>query len=149
MSLRTALALLLACAVVAGCGDDTGDGGGGDNGTEAPGPEPTALELTFDDGEGERATATLRCATDSVEATGWLAARDERRLCRQARRLGPFLASEPDREMACTQIYGGPQTARITGRVGGREVDRRFSRENGCRIADWDRAQPLLPRPSA
>lgn len=149
MTRWTVVASLLACAVAVGCGDEVDDGGNGGNGTEVPGPQPVALELTFDDGEGERATATLRCATDRFEATGWLAARDERRLCRVTRELGAFLASQPDRDVACTQIYGGPQRARISGNVGGREVDRRFSRENGCRIADWERAQPLLPRPTA
>jgi Subtilisin inhibitor-like len=45
----------------------------------------------------------------------------------------------------CTQIYGGPQTARVRGRLRGRPVDARFSRSNGCEIHRWDRVRFLLP----
>jgi hypothetical protein len=47
----------------------------------------------------------------------------------------------------CTQIYGGPQTARITGRVGARRINRKLSRTNGCRIGEWSRMAPLVPAP--
>jgi hypothetical protein len=39
----------------------------------------------------------------------------------------------------CTQIYGGPQQARVTGTLGGRRVSARFRRTNGCEIARWNR----------
>jgi hypothetical protein len=45
----------------------------------------------------------------------------------------------------CTQIYGGPQTARVRGRVDGREVDGRFARNNGCEIHRWDGVRFLFP----
>jgi Subtilisin inhibitor-like len=44
----------------------------------------------------------------------------------------------------CTQIYGGPQTARVRGRVDGRPVDSRFGRSNGCEIHRWDELRYLL-----
>jgi hypothetical protein len=47
-------------------------------------------------------------------------------------------------DVACTQIFGGPQTARVTGTLDGREVDARFARNNGCEIARWEKAAPLL-----
>jgi hypothetical protein len=47
----------------------------------------------------------------------------------------------------CTQIYGGPQTAVVSGTVAGRRVQAQFSRENGCEVARWNRVSPwLLPR---
>ncbi len=47
----------------------------------------------------------------------------------------------------CTEIYGGPQVARVVGYVQGRRVWARFSRENGCHIARWSRVSPwLLPK---
>jgi Subtilisin inhibitor-like len=47
----------------------------------------------------------------------------------------------------CTQIYGGPQIARVVGVVEGRRVWATFSRTNGCHIARWDKLAPwLLPR---
>lgn len=45
----------------------------------------------------------------------------------------------------CTQIYGGPQTARVRGRIDGRPVDARFGRSNGCEIHRWDSVGFLFP----
>ncbi|WP_427005063.1 serine protease inhibitor [Pseudarthrobacter sp. H2] len=44
----------------------------------------------------------------------------------------------------CTQQYGGPQVAVVTGRFLGREVHSRFSRTDGCEIARWHAMAPLL-----
>jgi hypothetical protein len=60
------------------------------------------------------------------------------------------LESEPDAlepvagDVACTQIYGGPEEARIAGVVGGDAVDSMLSRNNGCEIDRWDRLAPVL-----
>src|ERR671911_651435 len=48
----------------------------------------------------------------------------------------------------CTSIYGGPAEARVTGTLRGERVDARFSREDGCQIARWDRNQDLLGPPA-
>ena len=45
---------------------------------------------------------------------------------------------------ACTDLFGGPETARIVGRAPGRPVDARFARNNGCEIARWEKVAPLL-----
>jgi hypothetical protein len=45
----------------------------------------------------------------------------------------------------CTQIYGGPQTAQVRGRLEGRPVDARFGRSNGCEIHSWNRVRFLFP----
>jgi hypothetical protein len=48
--------------------------------------------------------------------------------------------------VACTEIYGGPQVARVVGVVEGKRVWATFSRQNGCAIARWNRVSPwLLP----
>ena len=47
-------------------------------------------------------------------------------------------------DVACTQIFGGPEEARIAGVVGGNAVDSMFSRNNGCEIDRWDRLAPVL-----
>jgi hypothetical protein len=49
-------------------------------------------------------------------------------------------------EMACTAIYGGPSVARVTGTLRGEPVDERFSLEDGCQIARWERNRALLGR---
>lgn len=55
----------------------------------------------------------------------------------------PF-APLPD-DVICTQIYGGPQTATITGTYRGERVRLELSRTDGCRIAQWDRLGAVLP----
>ncbi len=45
---------------------------------------------------------------------------------------------------ACTMIFGGPQVATVTGTWRGQPVDARFARDNGCEVARWDKAKPLL-----
>jgi aminoglycoside phosphotransferase (APT) family kinase protein len=44
----------------------------------------------------------------------------------------------------CTQQYGGPQVAVVTGRFLGRDVHSRFSRTDGCELARWRAMAPLL-----
>ncbi len=51
-------------------------------------------------------------------------------------------------DIACTEIYGGPETARITGAIDDQAVDTTVDRANGCGIDDWDRVlAALLPPP--
>ena len=51
---------------------------------------------------------------------------------------------DPDAEpRACTMIYGGPQTASVTGTLDGEKIDVSFSREDGCQLARFDAAAPL------
>ena len=47
----------------------------------------------------------------------------------------------------CTEIYGGPQRARVVGTVKGQVVRATFSRTNGCEIARWQRISPWLVPP--
>jgi hypothetical protein len=46
--------------------------------------------------------------------------------------------------MACTMIFGGPQVATVKGTWRGKPVDARFARDNGCEIARWNKAKPLI-----
>ncbi|WP_077491031.1 SSI family serine proteinase inhibitor [Sinomonas mesophila] len=54
----------------------------------------------------------------------------------------------PAQNRLCTQQYGGPDVATVTGTLDGAPVDRRFSRTDGCEIADWSAAQALIGPPS-
>jgi len=49
----------------------------------------------------------------------------------------PFKPVPPD--VACTQIYGGPEVALVRGIYMGRKVWARFRRNDGCQIARWNR----------
>ena len=48
------------------------------------------------------------------------------------------------RTCACTQQYGGPETATVKGTLHGETIDANFSRVNGCEISRWQQAAPLL-----
>ena len=43
-----------------------------------------------------------------------------------------------DTVRACTEIYGGPETAHVTGTLRGEPVDVSITRNNGCGIADYE-----------
>ena len=48
---------------------------------------------------------------------------------------------------ACTRIYGGPQTATVTGTWQGEDVDAQFNLQGGCEIDRWQTAAPVLGDP--
>lgn len=48
------------------------------------------------------------------------------------------------KEVICTQQYGGPQTATVTGTVDGVPVDTWFARRDGCEISRWNAAESIL-----
>lgn len=47
-------------------------------------------------------------------------------------------------DKVCTQQYGGPQEATVTGTVDDRPVEATFSLKDGCEIAQWKAAQDVL-----
>ena len=137
-----AAALALALATLGGCGE-------ADDPAAQPAASPHgAIELTvlFDDGAGRRTTGSLTCRGAVRRAEGALDGRaSPTKLCAHAHGIAELLTSQPETGRACTQIYGGPETARVTGTIEGDKVDRRFRRTNGCELADYARAAGLLP----
>ncbi len=62
----------------------------------------------------------------------------------------PFLPMRKDLE--CTQVYGGPEQAVITGRYEGRPVWVLLARRNGCEIAageSWRSSSAASARPGS
>lgn len=110
------------------------------------GPAPVTLTVRYFDGTAPDHVAHLRCRAEKARADGFLRDAGAAAACKRARTIAGFLAAAPSRKRICTQIYGGPQRARITGTIGARRIDRRFKRTDGCAIGDWQHAVPLLPR---
>ncbi len=101
----------------------------------------TSLHITvWPNGEGHapRRTYTLRCAP----ARGTLPHRASA-CSRLAGMKAPFAPTPA--QTACTEIYGGPQEALVTGRFRGGLVRARFNRKDGCEIGRWNRVQFLFP----
>jgi hypothetical protein len=116
----------------------------------------------FDGSTASDSGAATTAPRTELEITVWPQARRARPLRRWTLRCDPVGGSLPDarnsfsrltadalRPLApgtvCTQIYGGPQTARVRGHVGGAPVNARFSRTNGCEIHRWDNVRFLFP----
>jgi Subtilisin inhibitor-like len=57
---------------------------------------------------------------------------------------GILSPEEPGTSRTCTQQYGGPQKATVTGMVDGVAVESSFARTNGCEISAWDAAKDVL-----
>ena len=138
--------VLLAVAVVslwhvAGCGT-IGSGGdvtvepGQDNGATRAGVTELTITVNAGRGRGER-TYSLRCGPAGGDHP------DPEAACRLLSELkDPFAPVPPD--AMCTEIYGGPQTATVTGTLRGEAVHAQFSRTDGCQIARWDKHAALL-----
>ena len=101
----------------------------------------TSLQITvWPNGQGQepKRTYTLRCAP----ARGTLPQRTAA-CTRLAKMTRPFAPTPKD--TACTQIYGGPGEALVTGRFRGALVRAHFNRKNGCEIGRWARVRFLFP----
>jgi hypothetical protein len=65
--------------------------------------------------------------------------------CAALKENGALLAPPALRtDQACTEQYGGPQEATVTGVVDGVPVDDAFKRTNGCEISAWNAAQDVI-----
>jgi aminoglycoside phosphotransferase (APT) family kinase protein len=102
--------------------------------TEAPGATPTEFYL-------RSAKGILSSEPDAIESN----LPDAGAALTAVEQFGEevfFPVPRPDR--ICTQQYGGPQVAVVTGWFRGRRVHSQLSRTDGCEIARWRSMAPLL-----
>jgi hypothetical protein len=122
-------ALVLTCLFLAGCGSGE-DGDDDAGGSASPAPTTDLTVTVWPEGRGGPARER-RVVCPGADVCGELT----------AQRLAPVPG-----EMACTAIYGGPSVAHVRGTLRGEPVDERFSLEDGCQIARWERNRALLGR---
>jgi hypothetical protein len=68
--------------------------------------------------------------------------------CARVGELGAdFFTARPDKDVICTQQYGGPQTAGIIGEIDGTSVLAAFALTDGCEISRWDAVRDILGAP--
>jgi hypothetical protein len=120
------LAALLAAVATAGCGEAA--------------PKATSLaDLVVrvdDDGPGGARPPRelrLRCA-DPRDSTA----------CGAAAGVSEAELRPSPADRICAELYGGPQTASITGRLRRDAVSARYSRANRCEVNRWERVRDLL-----
>ena len=102
---------------------------------------PTELRISLwpqGKAEGVVESWTLRC----TPAGGSLP--NAARACRHLGAIAQPFAPAP-RDTACTQIYGGPQVALVSGSFRGRRVWTYFKRTDGCQADRWNRVAFLFP----
>ena len=103
----------------------------------------TSLRVTFwenSSNPGSSMTWTLRCNPPRGSLPRNAVA------CRRLAAGGSKLFTPLPRDVVCTEIYGGPQRARVVGTVAGKRIWATFARTNGCEIDRWNRVSPwLLP----
>jgi hypothetical protein len=135
------LPLVLLAVVAIACGEPSSDATSGGGSSD----QVVSLKIEVRARAGADAqTATLRCG-QAPEATGYI--KDAAAACETAEASREVLIHGPPDNVACAEIYGGPQRARITGTLEGQRVDLEVTREDGCAIALWDELQPLLGAP--
>jgi hypothetical protein len=129
--------VIAALVAVVGCGAGSA--------AQNASPTPTDLKITvWPNGreEGDAKKFTLRCGP----ATGTLP--KAATACSKLATLPhPFRPVAGD--AVCTEQYGGPQQALVTGRLRGNPVWATFSATNGCQISRAKKIAFLLPGFSA
>jgi hypothetical protein len=135
--MRARVLLTVALLALSGCAGDSGD-------VSDPAESPLArsLEISVSNGtDADPTTWTLTCDP----AGGNHPAPDA--ACGALDEAPDPFAPVPD-DTACTQIYGGPETATITGTWDGESVAATYSRTDGCEIERWDALAAVLTLPS-
>ncbi|MBI1352683.1 MAG: hypothetical protein GC156_16405 [Actinomycetales bacterium] len=101
---------------------------------------PDRLVITVRPTPGERVTWALTCHPTGGSHP------NARRACRTLDRIPDALVVKPNNLM-CTQIWSGPERARVTGTWDGRRVDMSFARNEGCATATWNQYGAVLIYP--
>ncbi|MBN9099540.1 MULTISPECIES: SSI family serine proteinase inhibitor [unclassified Pseudonocardia] len=118
--MRFTAALLLAALVLAACGSTARERSASRltvTVVDDVGAAPRTWTLTCDPPGGDHPQPAAACA--AVDAAG-----------------DPFAPKPAD--VACTEIYGGPQTATIVGTWRGTPVNAGYERTDGCEINRWN-----------
>ena len=137
--MRLAVLAVLTALVAGGCAMGQATSRSGTGTVVEPGGR-TELEIsTWRRGtDGPVHVWTLLCPPG-----GTLPAPD--RACSALDALGADAFEPVPPDVACTEIYGGPQVAEVSGTHKGKPVLARFNRSNGCEIDRWDRHRFLFP----
>lgn len=132
------LVLAAGALVLAGCGSGDPDESGGAATKVSPGAAASKLTVTVRaSAKAEAVTWTLTCDPPGGDHPAAAEA------CAALAKAGRWSDPVPKDRM-CTEIYGGPQTATVTGTWRGEAVNASFDRRNGCEISRWSKIHPTL-----
>jgi hypothetical protein len=131
--------IALAALAATGCMGGSDNSNSEDTGTPPPGASNTRLEINVSIGGSEAPTKawTLECPDGGTLPHATAA-------CAKLAKLDDPFAPVP-KDKACTQIFGGPEEADVTGTFRGEPVNAHFDKGNGCEIARWNSVSFLFP----
>jgi hypothetical protein len=121
--MRLLAALIVCAALIAACGEDD------EEPAATPGGSAAVADLVVEVEPGGK-RAVVQCDAEAD--------------CPEIAAVEPEVFEPTPGNVACTQQYGGPETATVTGTFKGEPVDAKFSRQNGCEISRWEDAAPIL-----
>jgi hypothetical protein len=116
--------------------------------SEEPEVGRTDLTIVFNDGAGLTETWALYCdpADDLDPDPTETLHPDPVAACAALDANGETALPPVPVSRLCFEVYGGPQTATVTGIWKGQLVDAEFSRGDGCQIFRWNALEGLLPK---
>ena len=136
--------LLGLLVVLTGCAqrsaDDGASGATADDDAAGISRAENDLVVRIDQGDGSAPESWRLTCAGTADGTH----PDAEATCAHLAGLDDPFAPLPD-DVACTEQYGGPQSAHVAGIWGGDPVDLEVTRVDGCRISQWDSLVPLLP----
>jgi hypothetical protein len=121
------IVLILVATVAAGCGAEE----------RASSGSLAQLTVRLDaDGPGPDKAREVKVTCDAA---------GDSEACGAAAGLKPSDFAAVPSGRVCTDIFGGPETASVSGELRGESVNGEFKRQNGCEIKRWKAIAGLLP----
>lgn len=159
--IRVSAAMLVAAALlgVSACAQQ-GPGGGSPGTPTIPSPGGTGVPGTDNAGKGIELDISVSDAPGAVPRTFTLVVAgatpaagttvpDPAAALAAVEQYGEkMFFPVPDPNRMCTEQYGGPEVATVTGWFKGRAVNATFKRTDGCEISRWQAMAPLLGAPA-
>lgn len=142
MSIRPLAFFLPLILIAAACSDNTVAEPDANTTSTALGAGPYAIaDLSVQYTHPDRSlTYRISCQGDTASLTGDPVDITAEQACVALAQpeIAQRLIDGPPEGQACTEIYGGPDVAEISGTIDGAAVQTTVDRANGCGINDWD-----------
>ena len=128
-------AAALALVSISACGSDASDSAEPSGGTSSESSgSGTELTIEVSPGDGARTSSyDLRCDPPGGDHP------QPEQACDAIATAGVGVFDPVPSDQACSQVFGGPQNATVTGTYAGRQVDATFIRSDGCQIDRWEK----------
>ena len=101
------------------------------------------MTVSYQPSPGSQVSFKIFCSAHASSGTH----PNAKAICATIVRLGTSLFAPVPSGTACSQIYGGPETATVIGTLNGLKINSTFSRTDGCQVARWETAKAFFTFP--